>query len=129
MHSRDVFDPQTIGDVARRVDTVERLKALTLLTYADISAVNPHVMTEWRADQLWQLYLMVYNELTRTLESDRIEAIPPARRSVSNSCAASPPATCGPTLMPRSRSTCSSTNSGGSAVLPWNSAAWNRPGR
>ena len=27
MHSRDVFDPQTIGDVARRVDTVERLKS------------------------------------------------------------------------------------------------------
>lgn len=76
MHSRDVFDPQTIGDVARRVDTVERLKFLTLLTYADISAVNPNVMTEWRAEQLWQLYLMVYNELTRTLESDRIEAIP-----------------------------------------------------
>jgi len=74
MQSRDVFDPLTIRDVARQVETVERLKALTLITYADIGAVNPTVMTPWRADQLWQLYLMVYNKLTRELESDRIGA-------------------------------------------------------
>ncbi|HUI80640.1 MAG TPA: hypothetical protein VLY24_22100 [Bryobacteraceae bacterium] len=73
MQSRDLFDPQTVRDVAHRLETVERLKALTLLTYADISAVNPHVMTPWRAEQLWQLYLTVYNELTRALESERIE--------------------------------------------------------
>jgi [protein-PII] uridylyltransferase len=76
MQSRDVFDPPTIIEVARQVATVERLKALTLITYADISAVNPAVMTPWRAQQLWQLYLMVYNELTRELESDRIPAEP-----------------------------------------------------
>jgi [protein-PII] uridylyltransferase len=76
MQSRDVFDPQTIRDVANQVETVERLKALTLLTYADISAVNPQLMTPWRSQQLWQLYLMVYNELTRALESDRIETVP-----------------------------------------------------
>jgi [protein-PII] uridylyltransferase len=76
LQSRDVFDPQTIRAVAGEVETLERLKALTLMTYADISAVNPTVMTPWRAEQLWQLYLMVYNELTRELESDRIEALP-----------------------------------------------------
>ena len=76
MHSRDVFDPQTIRDVAHQIETVERLKALTLMTYADISAVNPTTMTPWRAEQLWQLYLMVYNELTRELQTDRIEAVP-----------------------------------------------------
>jgi [protein-PII] uridylyltransferase len=73
MQSRDLFDPQTLRDLAHRVETVERLKGLTLLTYADISAVNPSVMTPWRAEQLWQLYLMVYNELTRELETERIE--------------------------------------------------------
>jgi [protein-PII] uridylyltransferase len=72
LQSRDVFDPATIREVARRVETVERLKALTLLTWSDIGAVNPEVMTPWRAEQLWQLYMMVYNELTRELESDRI---------------------------------------------------------
>lgn len=76
MQARDMFDPQTIRDVAHQVATVERLQALTLLTYADISAVNPNVMTPWRAEQLWQLYLMVYNELTRELETERIENIP-----------------------------------------------------
>jgi [protein-PII] uridylyltransferase len=74
MRSRDVFDPQTIQDVAGQMQTVERLKALTLLTHADISAVNPAAMTPWRAEQLWQLYLAVYNELTRSLETDRIES-------------------------------------------------------
>jgi [protein-PII] uridylyltransferase len=76
MQSRDVFDPQTIRDVARRVETVEQLLALTLLTYADVSAVNPTAMTAWRAEQLWQLYLMVHGELTRELETDRIEEVP-----------------------------------------------------
>jgi [protein-PII] uridylyltransferase len=73
MQARDLFDPQTVREIAARVETVERLKALTLLTYADISAVNPEAMTSWRAGQLWQLYLAVYNELTRELESERIE--------------------------------------------------------
>ncbi len=39
-------------------------------------------MTPWRAEQLWQLYLMVYNELTRELEAERIESVlagPPER--------------------------------------------------
>ena len=76
MQTRDLYDPQTIRDVAHQMETVERLKALTLVTYADISAVNPNVMTPWRAEQLWQLYLAVYNELTRELETERIEAIP-----------------------------------------------------
>ncbi len=76
MQSRDVFDQRTIREVAHHVETVERLKALTLVTYADISAVNPTVMTPWRSERLWQLYLAVYNELTRELETERIEAVP-----------------------------------------------------
>ncbi|HWB96253.1 MAG TPA: hypothetical protein VG672_06110, partial [Bryobacteraceae bacterium] len=73
MHSRDPDDPATAQYLAQRIGTVERLKALTLLTYADISAVNPTAMTPWRAEQLWQLYLMTYNELTRELASNPIE--------------------------------------------------------
>jgi len=72
LQSRDLFDPATIRDVAAMVETVERLKALVLVTYADIAAVNPGAMTPWRATQLWQLYLSTYNELTRGLETDRI---------------------------------------------------------
>ena len=76
MHSRDVFDPATVAAVTRLVETVERLKLLTLLTYGDISAVNPTAMTPWRSDHLWQLYMEVYNELTRALQTDRIEPGP-----------------------------------------------------
>jgi [protein-PII] uridylyltransferase len=76
MQGRDIHDPQTILELAHQVQTVENLRALTLLTYADISAVNTTVMTPWRADQLWQLYLTVYNELTRELETERIEEVP-----------------------------------------------------
>jgi [protein-PII] uridylyltransferase len=72
MSTRDPFDPSTAEYLAHKVGTVENLKSLTLLSYADISAVNPTVMTAWRAEQLWQLYLLTYNELTRELENERI---------------------------------------------------------
>ncbi len=76
MQSRDVSDPQTVRDLASQMETVEKLKALTLVTFADISAVNPTTMTPWRSAQLWQLYMSVYNELTRELETERIETVP-----------------------------------------------------
>ncbi|HTM50358.1 MAG TPA: HD domain-containing protein, partial [Bryobacteraceae bacterium] len=76
MNSRDLEDPRTIELLAHRLQTVERLKALTLLTYGDISAVNPEVMTPWRRSQLWRLYLLAYNELTRELDAERIEPRP-----------------------------------------------------
>jgi len=76
MYSRDMYDPHTIRDLAQQVKKVEWLRLLTLMTWADISAVNPTAMTPWRSEQLYQLYLMVHNELTRSLESDRIEALP-----------------------------------------------------
>lgn len=74
MNARDLSDPATGAAMAQRVGTVERLKYLTLLTYGDISAVNPSAMSPWRAEQLWRLYLLTYNELTRALETERIEA-------------------------------------------------------
>lgn len=73
MSGRDLFDPATARYLASVVGTVENLQRLTLMSYADISAVNPTVMTPWRAEQLWQLYLLTYNELTRELETERIE--------------------------------------------------------
>jgi [protein-PII] uridylyltransferase len=72
MRTRDLADPKAIHDVAQIVGTEARLKALTVLTYADISAVNPNVMTPWRSSQLWRLYLAVYRELTRELAAERI---------------------------------------------------------
>ena len=72
MTSRDLDDESTARKLAERVGTIERLKLLTMLTYADISAVNPQAMTPWRMDQLWRVYLVAHEELTRELETERI---------------------------------------------------------
>jgi len=72
MTSRDLSDEATAAMLASQVGTVERLKQLVLLTYADISAVNPHAMTPWRLEQLWRVYLLAYAELTKTLYTERI---------------------------------------------------------
>ena len=76
INSRDMEDPAVIEALAHSLGTVERLKALVLLTYGDISAVNPGAMTPWRRSQLWRLYLLTYNELTRALEAERIKPRP-----------------------------------------------------
>jgi [protein-PII] uridylyltransferase len=74
MARRDPSDPQTARDLAARVGTPDRLKLLTLLTYADISAVDPELMTPFRRDQLWNVFRVVQQEMTRELAADRIRA-------------------------------------------------------
>ena len=69
---RDVFDPETVRDFAKVVVTLERLKMLCLLTYADICAVNPEAMTPWKAELLWQLYAATANYLARSVDDERL---------------------------------------------------------
>jgi [protein-PII] uridylyltransferase len=73
MNSRDPDEPATAAFLAHRAGTLERLKLLTLLTYADISAVNPTAMSPWRLEQLWRIYLVTHAELTTELDAERIE--------------------------------------------------------
>src|SRR5262249_44042725 len=77
MTGRNVHDPATGRWLADRVGTLERLKLLTIMTYGDISAVNPSAMTPWRLEQLWQGYRIAHQELVRELETGRIEQMPP----------------------------------------------------
>ena len=72
MRGRDVSDPETIHELADIVGTTDRLKALTLVTFADIRALNPSAMTPWRRELLWQLYVATYNRLTADVEDLRI---------------------------------------------------------
>lgn len=72
MTSRDLSAPETIEQTAELVETTERLKALTLMTFADISAVNPEAMTDWRKQLLWQLYIATHRSLSRDIEEHRI---------------------------------------------------------
>jgi [protein-PII] uridylyltransferase len=65
---RDIFDPATIAAFAEKVGTPERLKMLTLLTYADIKAVNPEALTPWKAENVWQLYMAADNYLSRSAD-------------------------------------------------------------
>jgi [protein-PII] uridylyltransferase len=74
MNSRDLSDPETGRWIAGRAGAVERLKLLTLFTWADISAVNPSAMSPWRAEQLWRAYLAGHEALTQELETNRIHA-------------------------------------------------------
>ena len=76
MNSRDLHDPATASLLAERIGTIEQLKLLTVLTYADISAVNPAAMTPWRLEQLWQTYRVTHQELVRELETGRIQELP-----------------------------------------------------
>jgi len=76
MNSRDLYDPATARMLAGRIGTVEQLKLLVVLTYADISAVHPGAMTPWRLEQLARTYRIAHQELLRELKTDRIQEAP-----------------------------------------------------
>jgi [protein-PII] uridylyltransferase len=54
--SRDLSDPTTIDTFASRVQTLERLKLLLILTVCDIRAVGPGVWNGWKGQLLRTLY-------------------------------------------------------------------------
>jgi [protein-PII] uridylyltransferase len=72
----DVDDPNTVEDFARQAGSIDRLKALYLLTFADMRAVAPHVYNNWRDMLLSELYM----RSLKTLEHGGREATDPARR-------------------------------------------------
>jgi len=53
---RETEDPEVISQFAGEVGDEESLKAIYLVTYADMSAVNPAFWTEWKAYLLQDLY-------------------------------------------------------------------------
>jgi [protein-PII] uridylyltransferase len=55
------------------METPERLKMLTLLTYADIKAVNPDALTPWKAENVFQLYIAAFNYLNHSVD-ERLRA-------------------------------------------------------
>src|SRR5215467_8403090 len=71
---RDIYDPATIQAFAEKIGTPERLKMLSLLTYADIKAVNPEALTPWKAENVWQLYIAASNNMSRTADQRVHEA-------------------------------------------------------
>ena len=73
---RNVDDPAVVEQLADIVGTVSNLRLLTLLTYADIKAVAPGILSAWKRDLLWQLYIGAYARLTRGFGQAVIEELP-----------------------------------------------------
>ena len=73
---RDLDEPATVRLLASRVGTVERLRMLAVTTYACLAASNPEEMSAWRLEQFWRAYDATRQELTRELETDRIQEVP-----------------------------------------------------
>jgi len=72
----DLDDQTTVIEFAREAGSIDRLKALYLLTYADMRAVAPKVFNNWRDMLLSELYLRAL----KVLEQGDREAVDPARR-------------------------------------------------
>jgi [protein-PII] uridylyltransferase len=62
---RDLDDEPMVIEFAQRVQAVDLLKLLYLLTYLDIRAVGPDVWTDWKGSLLWELFLRTHAILTR----------------------------------------------------------------
>jgi len=61
---RDIDDPKTVETFAETVDDPQRLRMLYLLTWADMRAVGPGVLTGWQARILHELYARTLARLT-----------------------------------------------------------------
>ncbi len=68
---RDIFDPENVRSFSRHAPGQQQLKMLTLLTFADIKAVNPDALTPWKAENIWQLYMATANYLDRSVDESR----------------------------------------------------------
>jgi [protein-PII] uridylyltransferase len=71
---RDIFDIENVRAFADKVGNPSILKMLTLMTYADIKAVNPEALTPWKAETLWQFYMATANFMDRSVDEVRYHA-------------------------------------------------------
>ncbi len=70
--TRETSDMDVIARFADTVGDLEKLKALYLITYADMSAVNPRFWTSWKAYFLRDLYLSA-REYLSGIKEDKAE--------------------------------------------------------
>ncbi len=74
MLKRNIEDSAEVTRFGDLVGDPSTLRLLTLLTYADIKAVAPGALNQWKRDRLWQLFVATYNHLTLGYGEERIEA-------------------------------------------------------
>ncbi len=91
--SRDLSDRVTIQNFAEVVQSVERMKLLTILTAADIKAVGPGVWNGWKAQLIRTLYYETEPVLTGGFsEVDRARRVAMAQADFRAELADWPPA-------------------------------------
>ncbi len=71
---RDIDDPQTIADFVAKVQSMERLRLLLVLTVADIRAVGPRTWNGWKAALLRELYYRAEEQISGGLIAEGREA-------------------------------------------------------
>jgi [protein-PII] uridylyltransferase len=71
---RDIFDLENVRSFAEKIGSPQLLKMLTLMTFADIKAVNPDALTPWKAENLWQFYMSTANFMDRSVDEIRYHA-------------------------------------------------------
>jgi [protein-PII] uridylyltransferase len=71
---RDIFDLENVRGFAEKIASPQMLKMLTLMTFADIKAVNPDALTPWKAENLWQFYMSTANFMDRSVDEVRYHA-------------------------------------------------------
>jgi [protein-PII] uridylyltransferase len=54
---RDIEDRRVVAEFAKSIQTAERLKMLLVVTCADLAAVGPDVLTQWKIEVLADLYV------------------------------------------------------------------------
>jgi len=69
---RDLNEPHVVTDFAERMETLDALNVLLLLTYADLNAVAPGVWSEWKSTLLWELYRRARAVLTGDAPFDEV---------------------------------------------------------
>jgi [protein-PII] uridylyltransferase len=72
---RDIEDKRLLIDLAKRVETLDNLKKLYLLTFADMRAVGPKIWNSWHDMLLGQLYQHTFEVFEREafVEEDKAE--------------------------------------------------------
>ncbi len=71
---RDIFDMENVRGFAEKIGSPQVLKMLTIMTFADIKAVNPEALTPWKAETLWQFYMATANFMDRSVDETRYHA-------------------------------------------------------
>lgn len=68
---RDIFDHENVRAFAEKIGNPLLLKMLSIMTFADIKAVNPDALTPWKAENIWQFYMATSNFMDRSVDEVR----------------------------------------------------------